>query len=114
MISRRILFASIISASISTIAFSQTKVPKTDVNRDIDVVRVYEQVVQEGYGTAFIYKELAKAYYFRSEYRKALPWFQKLFSLDKDIDPELAQQYKQSIKAVTLENSQNINGAVAL
>jgi len=97
----------ILFASISTISFSQSKPHKTDVNKDIDVVRVYEQVVKEGYGTPFIYKKLATAYYFKSEYGKALTWFQKLFAEEKNTDPELAQQYSQSLKAVAAANSIN-------
>ncbi|MDN3722819.1 hypothetical protein QRD02_00370 [Aequorivita sp. SDUM287046] len=95
-----LLFFSVISSS-----FSQTIVRKTDVNKDIDVVRVYEQVVKEGYGTPFIYKKLATAYYFKSDYGKALAWFQRLFSVENNTDPEIAHQYNQTLKAVAVANS---------
>ncbi|WP_313112857.1 hypothetical protein [Aequorivita sediminis] len=71
-----------------------------DVNKDIDIVRVYEQVVREGYGTPFIYKHLAIAYYYNSEYSKAITWFQKLFSVEKNTDPNLDSHYRQALKAV--------------
>ncbi len=87
---------------ISLFAFSQTSVRKTDVNKDIDVVRVYEQVVKEGYGTPFIYKELATAYYYKNNYNKAVMWFQKLFSVENSGDPALLHQYKQSLKALAV------------
>lgn len=105
MITKQNLRAFLLFASISTFSFSQTTPHKTDVNKDIDVVRVYEQVVVEGYGTPFIYKKLATAYYFKSDYGKALTWFQKLFAVEKNTDPELAHQYKQSLKAVAAANS---------
>ena len=92
---------------ISTFSFSQSKLQIFDVNSDIDVVRVYEQVVKEGYGTPFIYKKLATAYYFKSEYGKALAWFQKLFSEEKNTDPELAHLYSQALKAVAAVNLKN-------
>ncbi|SRX73306.1 tetratricopeptide repeat protein [Aequorivita antarctica] len=98
------LLAFLLFAGISTVSFSQTKT-KTDVNKDIDVVRVYEQVVEEGYGTPFIYKELANAYYFKSEYNKALLWFEKLFKAEKSSDPEILQRYKQALKAVKSSQS---------
>lgn len=101
-------------ASFSSLSFSQTNLHKTDVNKDIDVVRVYEQVVKEGYGTPFIYKELATAYYFKSEYGKALAWFQKFFSDSRNTDPELRQRYNQSLKAVAMENSKNTKRKVFL
>lgn len=107
MITMQNLFALLLFASISTISFSQTSPHKTDVNKDIDVVLVYEQVVVEGYGTPFIYKKLATAYYFKSEYGKALAWFQKLFAEEKNTDPELAHQYNQALKAVEFANNRN-------
>ncbi|WP_062622880.1 hypothetical protein [Aequorivita aquimaris] len=85
------LLAFLLFAGINTISFSQSST-KTDVNKDIDVVRVYEQVVSEGYGTAIIYKELANAYYFKSEYNKALLWFEKLFETEKTNDPDILQR----------------------
>lgn len=88
-------------ACISMATFAQTATPeKTDVNRDIDVVKVYEQVVKEGYGTAFIYKKLANAYYFKSEYKNAKKWFKALSEEGEITDPDLKFRYAQSIKAV--------------
>lgn len=107
MNTKRSLLALFLFASISTFSFSQAKSHKMDVNKDIDVVRVYEQVVEEGYGTPVIYKELATAYYFKSEYDKAVSWFQKLFAEEKTIDTELARQYNQALKAVAAANSAN-------
>ncbi len=93
------LLAFLLCAGITTVSFSQSKA-KTDVNKDIDVTRVYEQVVQEGYGTPFIYENLANAYYFRNEYNKALTWFEKLFETEKNPSEEIKQRYQQTKKAV--------------
>lgn len=87
----------------SSSAFSQNEKKKIDVNKDIDVVRVYEQVVREGYGTAFIYRELATAHYFRNNYDAALRWFVKLFSVETIHDPDLLHKFKQVQKAVALQ-----------
>ena len=107
MIIKKNLQLLLLSASISTVSFSQNHGRKTDVNKDIDVVRVYEQVVKEGYGTSFIYKELATAYYFKSEYSKALTWFQKLVAEERNIGPELTHQYSQTLKAVAVIKQKN-------
>lgn len=98
------LLAFLLFAGISTVSFSQSNT-KTDVNKDIDVVRVYEQVVSEGYGTPFIYKELANAYYFKSEYNKALLWFEQLFEVEKSNDPQILQRYEQTLKAVKISKN---------
>ncbi|RMA66329.1 hypothetical protein [Ulvibacter antarcticus] len=92
--------------SISISAQTSAK-KKTDVNKDVDVVKVYEQVVVEGYGTPFIYQELANAYYFKNEYTKAKKWFEKLFNVEKPKDATLAHRYRQTLKALDLEVNNN-------
>lgn len=109
----RLIFLLFACISIST--FAQTKHPlKTDVNKDVDVVKVYEQVVKDGYGTPYIYEELATAYYFKNEYSKAKKWFEKLFDVQKPIDATLKHRYRQTLKALDLEYKDNrylaING----
>lgn len=102
---KRILTLLIILVFSITISKAQEKV---DVNKDIDVVTVYEQVVKEGYGTSLIYKELANAYYFKSNYEKAKVWFEKLFEEEKPTDKTLLFRYKQSLKAIGAYSDDNI------
>jgi hypothetical protein len=110
MINRQTWLALLLFAGISTFSFSQTAQKnteiqhKTDVNKDIDVARVYEQVIREGYGTPFIYKKLATVYYFNNQYGKALIYFKKLFATKKNTDPEMTRRYQQTLKAVASGN----------
>lgn len=93
---------------ITITAVAQSKnTRKTDVNRDVDVVKVFEQVVKEGYGTPYIYKELANAYYFKNEHLKAKKWFEKLFEVEKPLDATLKHRYRQTLKALKLEFKNN-------
>ena len=86
---------------VSTFSFSQSE--KTiDVNKDIDLVKVYKQVVKEGYGTPSVYTDLANATYFRSEYAESKKWFEILFEEVKVTDPTLIFRYNQSLKALGL------------
>ena len=89
--------------------FSQANTPVkiTDVNSDVDVTKVYEQVVLEGYGTPYIYKELANAYYFKSNYPKAKKWFEALFAVEKPTDETLLFRYKQTLRALHLQKEKN-------
>ncbi|HLW30693.1 MAG TPA: hypothetical protein VKX40_00420 [Aequorivita sp.] len=112
MNAKKILLVCLLTTTISTFSFSQSKQRKTDVNKDIDLVRVYEQVVREGYGTPFIYKELASAYYFQSKYDKSVSWFQKLFETEKNTDPELAHRYNQALKAVAAQHAKYSKNAI--
>lgn len=105
----------LLCACISVSGFAQsTNSVKTNVNKDVDIVKVYEQVVVEGYGTAHIYKELANAYYFKNEYTKAKKWFEKLFDIESTSDATLKHRYRQTLKALDLEFKNNaylaING----
>jgi len=86
---------------ISSSAFSQSE-EKIDVNKDIDLVKVYTQVVREGYGTLKIYKELATANYFRSNYSESKKWFEKYFDEVEIIEPLHLYRYNQSLKALGL------------
>jgi len=84
---------------------AQTK--KGDVNKDVDITKVYEQVVKEGYGTTLIYADLANAHYFKSNYAEAKKWFEKLFSEERSTDATLRFRYKQSLKALSLDTQNN-------
>lgn len=89
-------------------SFSQnTTTSKTDVNKDIDVVKVYEQVVREGYGTPDIYKKLANGYYFQGEYGDAKKWFETLFEAEETKDKILLFRYKQTLKALNISFDTN-------
>ena len=102
----QLIFLLFVCISIST--FAQSKSPvKTDVNKDVDVVKVYEQVAKDGYGTPRIYEELANAYYFKNEYVKAKKWFEKLFDVQKPLDATLKHRYRQTLKALDLEFKDN-------
>ena len=95
----------VICLSWTTYSQSQGEI---DVNKDIDIVKVYTQVVNEGYGTVSIYKELANAYYFRSNYSESKIWFEKLFSEEDPQEKVLLYRYKQSLKALKLYTEDNV------
>ena len=86
---------------ITSSCFSQSS-EKINVNKDIDIVKVYTQVVKEGYGTLKIYEELATANYFRSNYSESKKWFEKYFSEVETIEPLHLYRYNQSLKALGL------------
>lgn len=89
---------------LTIVAFSQQK---TDVNRDIDIVKVYEQTVEEGYPTLEIYQKLANAQYFRSNYREAKKWFEKWFEMEVPKDKAVLLRYKQTLKALRVSFKDN-------
>lgn len=78
---------------------AQTSV-KTDVNRDIDLAKVYEQLVKEGYGSQEVYLKLANEHYFQGNYQSAKKWFEKVFETATPTDEKLIFRYKQTLKAL--------------
>jgi len=98
----------VIFIGISTLSFSQSQ-KKTNVNKDIDIVKVYSQVVKEGYGTPQVYKELANACYFKSDYIASKKWYEKLFEIERTTNKTLLYRYKQSLKALGLYSEKNMH-----
>ena len=98
----------VLFACLSMTAYAQSETTKkTKVNKKVDVVKVYEQVVLEGHGTPYIYKKLANAYYFKSEYGQAKKWFEELFEVENPTDGTLKHRYRQTLKALSLEFKTN-------
>lgn len=92
--------------TLGTTAFAQHQT-KTDVNTDIDVTKVYEQVVEEGYGTPEVYLRLANEYYFAGNYRSAKKWFEQVFKNNPPTDKKILFRYKQTLKALNVTPDNN-------
>jgi hypothetical protein len=80
---------------------------KTDVNKDIDPLKVFERYVQDGYGTPSVYKKLANGYYFKNEYLAAKKWFEKLFQSEQPIGQTHKARYLQTLRALKIEITNN-------
>lgn len=88
--------------------FAQSKTTeKTSGGKKINVVGVYEELVNDGKGTPYIYKELAYAYYFRNDYKEAKKWFEKLFKAEAQSDEKVKHRYKQTLKALHKDFTKN-------
>lgn len=85
-------------------SFSQEKI---NVNREIDIVKVYEQTIKEGYATLDIYEKLANTQYLRSNYKEAKKWFEKWFEVELPNDETAINRYKQTLKALKVSTEEN-------
>ena len=93
---------------LSNVVMSQTtEVKKTDVNKDVDLIKVYEQYVEDGYGTAAVYKKLADGYYFKSDYTTAKKWFEELFKAAPALSKEYKNRYIQTLRALDIDPANN-------
>ncbi len=92
---------------ILCVSFSCYAQQKTNVNRDIDIVKVYEQTIKEGYPTLEIYQKLANAQYFRNNYAEAKKWFEKWFDMEMPKEATPKYRYKQTLKALKISVENN-------
>ena len=66
----------------------------------IDAISIYKKVADKGYRSVELFTRLGNAYYFNSEFTKAALWYEKLFSMGKELPPEYYYRYSQSLKSV--------------
>lgn len=94
--------------SLTTAVIAQTKeVEKIDINEEIDLMRVYQQYVKDGYGTPAIYKKLADGYYFKNDYLSAKKWFEVLLQADESTPKMYVNRYIQTLRALDIDTTNN-------
>lgn len=82
----------------------EKKVAKADKQYDsyayVDAIAIYERVAEKGYKNEKMFQKLGNAYYFKAELPKAVKWYDELFALNPEQEPEYYYRYSQSLKSV--------------
>lgn len=67
----------------------------------MDAVKIYENVVKNGFQSASLYQRIGNAYYLNGKYKTALIWYKKLFKnySNKKIDPLYYFRYSHALKS---------------
>ena len=82
----------------------EKKVAKADKQYDsyayVDAIAIYERVAEKGYKNEKMLQKLGNAYYFKAELPKAVKWYDQLFALNPEQEPEYYYRYSQSLKSV--------------
>ena len=91
----------------SSVTAQTTEVVTTDVNKDIDLMSVYEQYVKDGYATPAVYKKLADGYYFKNEYISAKKWLEVLLQADDATPKMYVNRYIQTLRALDIDTANN-------
>jgi outer membrane protein OmpA-like peptidoglycan-associated protein len=65
----------------------------------IDAIATYERVAEKGYKDEKMFQKLGNAYYFNGELIKAAKWYDALFAMNADQEPEYYYRYAQTLKA---------------
>lgn len=65
----------------------------------IDAIGTYEKVAEKGYKDETMFQRLGNAYYFNGELMKAAKWYEALFEMNTEQEPEYYYRYAQTLKA---------------
>jgi len=66
----------------------------------IDAIGTYERVAEKGYKDETMFQRLGNAYYFNGELTKAAKWYDALFEMNAEQEPEYYYRYAQTLKAM--------------
>lgn len=66
----------------------------------IDAIETYERVAEKGYKDEKMFQKLGNAYYFNGLLSKAAKWYDELFEMNENQDPEYYYRYAQALKSV--------------
>lgn len=65
----------------------------------IDAIGTYEKVAEKGYKDETMFQRLGNAYYFNGELMTAAKWYEALFEMNAEQEPEYYYRYAQTLKA---------------
>lgn len=93
----------IVAASIQ--GFSQkAKLANADKKYErfsyVDAIATYERVAEKGYKDESMFQKLGNAYYFNAELEKAAKWYEELFAINPNQEPEYLYRYSQTLKSI--------------
>ena len=81
----------------------QKEAPNTkskDNFNNIDLLKTYERVAEKEYNSIDMLRKIANAYYFNSELEKVVKWYDELFTMTSNLEPECYYRYEQCLKVV--------------
>ena len=97
----KVILAPTLFLTLCVSAFAQqSKVASLQKSQDIDIIKVYEKVVEDGYESIQIFEKLANSNYERGNYSEAKKWFEKWFNKDKNPVNIAYLKYSKTLKAL--------------
>lgn len=94
-----------VSFAFAVQGFAQeNKIAKADKQYEnyafVDAIAIYERVAEKGYKDEKMFQKLGNAYYFKAELPKAVKWYDELFAMNPEQEPEYYYRYSQSLKSI--------------
>ena len=99
----KIILISIIISSLTFKGFAQKDAEKVADKKYeqyayIDAIKTYERIAKKGYKSEEMFKKLGNSYYFNAELELAGKWYDELFSMTQDVEPEYFYRYSHTLK----------------
>ena len=99
----KIILISIIISSLTFKGFAQKVAEKVADKKYeqyayIDAIKTYERIAKKGYKSEEMFKKLGNSYYFNAELELAGKWYDELFSMTQDVEPEYFYRYSHTLK----------------
>ena len=66
----------------------------------VDAIATYEKLAEKGYKDQRMFQKLGNAYYFNADLNNAAKWYEALFDMNQDQEPEYYYRYSQCLKAI--------------
>jgi outer membrane protein OmpA-like peptidoglycan-associated protein len=98
-----ILYLTIFNILAVSLYAQKRRIARADDKYDkyayIDAIKTYERIAQNGYESPEIFQKLGNAYFFNSQLDEAVKWYDKLFDLKTNLDPEYYYRYAFCLKS---------------
>ncbi|OMQ11112.1 OmpA family protein [[Flexibacter] sp. ATCC 35103] len=65
----------------------------------VDAIKAYESIANKGYKDEKMFQRLGNSYYFNGEFLNALKWYDELFAMNEQQEPEYLYRYAQCLKS---------------
>lgn len=100
---RNIVYSLFLSAFFLQGFSQKTVVSRAEKEYDrfayVDAIDNYEKVAEKGYQDEKMFQKLGNAYYFKAELPQALKWYDQLFAVYPNQEPEYFYRYSQALKS---------------
>lgn len=100
----KLLYLIILCLSTFSNYAQKAKVSNADKKYDkyayIDAIKTYERVANKGYQSPEMFEKLGNAYFFNSELDKAAGWYDQLFAITSNVEPEIFYRYAYCLRSV--------------
>lgn len=73
----------------------------------VDVIKTYEKIAAKGYKSVDLFQKLGDSSYQHNKLEKAATWYDQLFAMTSDLEPECYYRYAESLRFICQDEKAN-------